>query len=143
MSGDVFGLRDKKYMEMTRRLAINNKNNIKMKLAASLVIRNEVISIGFNSDKSHPLQAKFGKNSEAIFKHAEVDCIINALKHVDEDDLKKATLYVYRVKRAEKGHKDWTDGISKPCKGCSNAIEHFGIKKVIYSTEDDGVFEMH
>ena len=52
--------RDKKYMAFLRRLAINNQ--MKMKLAACLVIRNEIISIGLNSDKSHPLQKKFSKN---------------------------------------------------------------------------------
>ena len=105
-------------MAFTRRLAINNNNAPnRAKHAASIVIRNEIISIGENSGKTHPLQKRFSKNGEAIFKHAEVDCIINALRHVEPEDLEKATLYVYRVKKLTKDHKYWSDGLSEPCPG--------------------------
>jgi deoxycytidylate deaminase len=130
--------RDKKHMDFVRRLAISN--NMKMKLAACLVIRNEVISVGLNSDKSHPLQKKFAKNNEAIFKHAEVDCIIKALKIVDEDDLKNATLYVYRVKKQNKGDTGWISGLAEPCPGCQKAIEHFGIKRTVFSLEEENAY---
>lgn len=127
--------KDQKYMAFVRRLAINS--NMKMKFAACLVIRNEIISIGANSEKSHPLQKKFAKNRDAIFKHAEVDCIINALRHVDQEDLSKATLYIHRVKKLTKDHKYWSDGLSEPCCGCKQAIDYFKIKKVVYSTDTD------
>lgn len=130
--------RDKKYMEFTRRMAINNNHSLnRAKLSASLVIRNEIISIGYNSYKTHPMQKRFSKNIDAIFKHAEVDCIINALRHVDQEDLSKATLYIYRVKKLTKDHKYWSDGLSEPCCGCKQAIDHFKIKKVVYSTDTD------
>lgn len=130
--------RDKKYMDFVRRLATSN--NMKMKLAACLVIRNEIISVGFNSDKSHPLQKRFAKNIDAIFKHAEVDCIIKALKVVDEDDLKDATLYVYRVKKMNKGDTHWVSGLAEPCPGCAKAIEHFGIKRTVFSIEKEDCY---
>lgn len=126
--------RDKKYMGFVRRLAVNN--SMKMKLAACLVIQNEIISVGYNSDKSHPMQKRFSKNSESIFKHAEIDCIVNALKHIDAEELKRATLYVFRVKRAHKGAIGWVDGMAEPCSGCKKAIEHFGIKRVLFSTDN-------
>lgn len=132
--------RDRKYMDFVRRLATSN--NMKMKLAACLVIRNEIISVGFNSDKSHPLQKRFSKNTEAIFKHAEVDCIIKALKIVDEEDLKDATLYVHRVKKQNKGDANWVTGMAEPCPGCAKAIEHFGIKRTVYSTDEEGLWGM-
>ena len=137
----MINARDEKYMAFTRRMAIYNHNSSnRAKLAASLVIRNEVISVGFNSYKTHPLQKRFSKNIEAIFKHAEVDCIINALRHVEQEELAKATLYVYRVKRLTKDHKFWSDGYSEPCCGCKSAINHFKIRKVIFSTETDGEY---
>lgn len=132
--------RDRKYMDFVRRLATSN--SMKMKLAACLVIRNEIISVGFNSDKSHPLQKRFSKNTEAIFKHAEVDCIIKALKIVDEEDLKDATLYVHRVKKQNKGDANWVTGMAEPCPGCVKAIEHFGIKRTVYSTDQEGLWGM-
>jgi tRNA(Arg) A34 adenosine deaminase TadA len=130
--------RDKKYMDFVRRLATSN--NMKMKLAACLVLRNEIISVGFNSDKSHPLQKRFAKNIDAIFKHAEVDCIIKALKVVEEDDLKDATLYVYRVKKQNKGDTGWVSGLAEPCPGCQKAIEHFGIKRTVFSLEEENAY---
>lgn len=133
--------KDEKYMSFVKRLAIDNKNTQhRAKLAACLTIRNETISIGQNSTKSHPLQKRFCKHPESIFKHAEVDCIINALRHVDEEDLKKSTLYVFRVKKPGKESNSWKSGMSEPCPGCKLAIEHFGIKRVVYSTEDDGIY---
>ena len=133
--------RDEKFMAFTRRMAIQNSNSLnRAKLAASLVIRNEIISIGYNSYKTHPLQKRFSKNIEAIFKHAEVDCIINALRHVDPSDLERSTLYVHRVKKLTKDHDYWSDGYSEPCCGCKQAINHFKIKKVVYSTEEDGSY---
>lgn len=133
--------RDEKYMAFTRRMAIQNNNSQnRAKLAASLVIRNDIISIGYNSYKTHPLQKRFSKNIEAIFKHAEVDCIINALRHIDAEDLSKANLYVYRVKKLTKDHVDWSDGYAEPCCGCKQAIDHFKIKKVIFSTDEDYSF---
>jgi tRNA(Arg) A34 adenosine deaminase TadA len=113
---------------------------MKMKLAACLVLRNEIISVGFNSDKSHPLQKRFAKNIDAIFKHAEVDCIIKALKVVEEDDLKDATLYVYRVKKQNKGDTGWVSGLAEPCPGCQKAIEHFGIKRTVFSLEEENAY---
>lgn len=137
----MISVRDEKYMEFTRRMAISNNNSQnRAKLASSLVIRNEIISVGFNSYKTHPLQKKFSKNVEAIFKHAEVDCIINALRHVEPEELSKATLYVHRVKKLTKDHKEWTDGISEPCRGCKQAIDYFKIKKVVYSTEENNFY---
>lgn len=121
-------------MEFVRRLAIANR--MKTKLAACLVLRNEIISVGYNSDKSHPMQKRFGKNAESIFKHAEIDCIVNALKHTNAEELQRATLYVFRVKKKNKGDINWVDGIAEPCCGCSKAIEHFGIKRTIFSTDE-------
>ena len=134
--------RDNKFMAFTRRMAIQNNNSLnRAKLAASLVIRNEIISIGYNSYKTHPLQKRFSKNIEAIFKHAEVDCIINALRHVDPSDLERSTLYVHRVKKLTKDHDYWSDGYSEPCCGCKQAISHFKLRKVVYSTDEDYNYE--
>ena len=76
----------------------------------------------------------------AIFKHAEVDCIIKALKIVDEEDLKDATLYVHRVKKLNKGDTNWVNGLSEPCPGCQKAIEHFGIKRTVFSLDEENVY---
>lgn len=111
------------------------------RLAAAIVYRNKVIAIGTNSRKSHPLQKKFGKTDDAIFLHAEVCAIKNALKRIDVDMLSKCSIYVARVKRPNPHSKEYVWGIAKPCNGCMGAIESFDIKEVIYTTNEDGVFK--
>ena len=135
--------RDAKIMQFTKRLAIDNPGvNNRMKLAASLVIKRDVISVGVNVMRSHPVQKKYGKNDNAIFLHAEINAIVNSLNHVDKDDLRKASLYVYRVKKDMHDPKReyWVDGMSCPCEGCMSAIAAFKIKRVIHSTEIDNEY---
>ena len=99
----------------------------KHKLAAALVKRNRVLGVGLNRSKTHPLQAKFGKNEQSIHLHAEIDAIKNALKRHTVDELVGSTLMVARIK------KDGTPGSACPCSGCQRAIIHFGIKEVIHT----------
>jgi deoxycytidylate deaminase len=94
--------------------------------AAAIYIGSKLISIGVNQLKSHPLQAKFGINSDAIFLHAEIDAIRNALKRVTPLDLQGATLYVARTKNG-------IVKMSKPCNGCQRAIMHFNIPNVYWT----------
>lgn len=136
--------RDLKIMQFTRRLAIDNPGvNNRTKLAASLVIKRDVISFGINVMRSHPVQKKYGKNDEAIYLHAEINAIVNSLNHVEKDDLRKASLYVYRVKKDTNDlkRKHWVDGLSCPCEGCMSAIDAFRIKRVIHSTDETNVYK--
>jgi len=92
------------------------------RMAACIVKKKRLVSIGFNKNKTHPLMAKFCKHKKAIYLHAEIDAIINA-----KEDIRGATMYVLRVRRA--GER----GLAKPCPGCAKAIKFFGIKKVYHT----------
>lgn len=107
-------------------------------MAAAIVFRNEIISIGINSNKSHPFQAKYGRNSDSIYLHAEIDAIKNALKCISVDQLTKTTLYICRVKYTDSKKSGQIWGLSRPCEGCIRAITTFNIKKVVYSIEKEG-----
>jgi len=76
---------------------------------------------GFNRYKTHPLQKKFGRNSESIYLHAEIDAICQAVKHTT---IEGASLYIARVL------KNGEPALAKPCVGCERAIVHFGIRYV-------------
>jgi len=110
------------------------------RLAAALVYKNRIVSVGINQKRSHPFQAKYSKNEDAIYLHAETDTIRTALRHLSEKQLSKSTLYVCRIK-----HEDGSDtpliwGLSKPCVGCQRAIATFDIKGVVYSEEGKGAY---
>ena len=104
-------------------------------VVASIYISNRLVSYGFNSRKTHPLQYKYSKNSKAICIHAEIDAIRNALRVVPESLLSSATMYIARAKSPAPRKPKSLMGLAKPCSGCARAIAAFGIRNV-YFTED-------
>ena len=113
------------------KLAMNNEGvKGKWKLAAGVVLKNNLLATGVNSYKTHPMMLKYGKNSEAIFIHAEIEALKNALRLVEPVILTKCDLYVVRVRR------DGSYGCARPCVGCGRAISEFGLRNV-YWTEND------
>jgi len=98
------------------------------RLAAAIVSKGKIISIGSSSYKSSPFQKKYAADEHKIFLHAEISAIKKALRSLTVDELKATSLYVCRVKS-----RGW--GNSKPCIGCQRAIVEFGIKNVWYTTE--------
>lgn len=127
-----------KYMNMLSKIAIAVEPVAQARIAACLVYKNEVVSFGINQRKSHPFQAKFGKNRDSIFLHAETDCIKNALKIISVKELNKCSLYVCRVKYHDSSKNNFVFGLAKPCPGCTRAILNFDITKVIYSNDEKG-----
>lgn len=121
------------YDELLEELTILARDNPGMSnahLAAALVDRKgKIISYGFNSSKTHPLQAKFSKNEHAIHLHAEVDAIRNALKM--GLDIEGTTMLVARAL------KDGTPALAKPCEGCQRALVHFGVADVVWTVADE------
>lgn len=101
------------------------------KIAAAVVYKKEIISIGVCSYQTHPLQKHYGRNSESIYLHAEIDALIKAKRH--NVPLNKCDLYVARVKRPGPFSDVYVTGLARPCEGCWKAIEEHGIRKVIYT----------
>lgn len=122
--------RQTKILNMLREQSINNESVDGSKHAAAVVIKNKIVGVGVNSYKSHPFANKYSAREGAIYFHAETSAIYDALRYVSKDELKKATLYVARV------NKNGDDAMSKPCSGCSRCIEDFGIRNVVYTTEE-------
>ena len=88
--------------------------------------------VGFNRYKTHPLQKKFGCNSQSIYVHSEIDAIINAIRELkihrykaqNENLFDDYSMYVARVLG------NGTPASAKPCIGCQRALIHFGIKNI-------------
>lgn len=105
------------------------------RLAAAVVFRGRIISIGQNSFCSNPFQAKYASNPERIFWHAEANSIHRALKEFNRDFLKKCSLYVCRVKYENSRKRNFITGNSFPCAGCWRCINDFGIKQVWHTLD--------
>lgn len=98
--------------------------------AAAIYLGNKLIAVGVNQLKTHPLQARFGINHEAVYLHAEIDAIKNALKRIPLEALSQVTLYVAKSRAGK-------PKMSKPCAGCQKAILHFGIPQVYWTDTED------
>lgn len=96
--------------------------------------KNHILAVGYNTNKTHPIQKKYNKyrkliygNTEPIAKlHAEVSCLMQ-IKDMDID-FGKVELYIYREDRNK------NLAISRPCGACMKMIDDLGIKKIHYTT---------
>lgn len=104
---------------------------VRSKHAAALVVKNKIISIGVNKEKTHPIQRKYSRDECLNWTHAEIDC----LKNVDID-IRKSTLYVVRSNTGN----DLLE--SCPCEGCMGMIEDSNIKRVVHSVSN-GIVELN
>lgn len=85
--------------------------------------------IGFNTYRTHPLQARFAVKTgypEKIHCHAEIAAIAKGTKDRNWN-LDDYTLYVARVLA------DDTPALARPCPGCMSAISEFNIKHVEFT----------
>jgi tRNA(Arg) A34 adenosine deaminase TadA len=83
---------------------------------------------GWNSKKSDPLAAKYGRHPDAIYPHAELAAIKNALRVMEPEELHSCTMYIARVL------KNGETALAKPCTGCQRALLEFGIGNVEWTT---------
>lgn len=95
------------------------------RLGAVVIKGNEIIGVGFNKKKTHPL-------SETRFNniHAELSAVLSA----GLDDLQGCSVYVYRET------KQGRLALARPCEPCMKLLKQLSVSKVYY-TIDDGFFE--
>ena len=124
-------------IQMLTRLAVESGGFEKrVPMAAGIVYKRQLVATGVNQPKTHPLMMTQGYREDQRHMHAEVDAIRNALRLITPEQLKQCELHVVRVKRLYIASKEWVHGLAKPCPGCANVIEKYGIKQV-YWTEDE------
>jgi len=135
--------KDRYFMNLASDIASDLTSFGGAKIASVLVHKNQIISIGHNKQKTHPFAARFAKNPDSIYFHAEVNAIHNALRRHSEEELikMKTTLYICRVKFDHANATNLIWGMSKPCCGCDEAIEYFKINKVVYSLNEDDTLD--
>lgn len=111
---------------------------MKARLGAVLIYKGKVMSVGWNSTKTSPLQLQLNRHrgyeidaSETHNTlHAEVACLAKVRDL--NIDWGRASLFVYRIK------KDGSSGMARPCTGCQALIKSMGIKNIYYTTNDNG-----
>ena len=109
-------------------LASKSDRVFRSKHAAAVYYKGRLLATGTNKKKTHPMMSRFCKHPEAVWLHAEIDCIVKVINYYGTDILKSCQLYVARVCL------DGSLANSQPCEGCQKAIEAFGIPTVHFTT---------
>ena len=128
---------DYRYFKKARQIA-NISDYKKHHVGCVAVYQGQVIGLGCNCNKTHPMQKFYNKYrmpSDYMLPklHAEISCI-NQIKHLDIN-FSKVKLYIYRIR------KDQPFGLSRPCPSCMAAIRDLGIRDIYYTTNDGYVYE--
>lgn len=114
-----------KFLSLLKKLA-NMSDHTQHRMSCIIAKGNRPISFGHNKVKSSP-RAKNRYN----MLHAEVVALLST----PYEETKGCTAYIYRTT------KNGVLAMAKPCEGCELALKLAGIKKVIYSNENNWVEE--
>lgn len=98
------------------------------------VYKGHILAVGYNTNKTHPIQKKYNKYRKMKYEgveplptiHAEMNCLLQ-IKDLDLD-FSKVKLYVYREDR------NGNLAMCRPCKACMHMIDDLGIKEIFYTT---------
>lgn len=103
-------------------------------IGAVVVEGKTIISTGYNSKKTRPLQERanhyrnFDHPERSVpMQHAEIGAISPLIGK--EIDWSNVSIYVYRE------YKDGNRACCRPCAGCMKIIKDLGIKKIYYIDE--------
>lgn len=110
-----------RFFELAKKLAVKS-NHRAHPLGSVLVQKNRVISVGFNTLRTHTKSNNNFKTTHAEF---------SALFGIDFKATRGSILYVVRIK------KDGSVGMSRPCTFCQELIQAAGIKGVFYSIDNN------
>jgi deoxycytidylate deaminase len=106
---------------------------------AVAIYNNKVLALGWNSNKTSSLQAKYNKErgfDGYAFRstiHAEM-MIVAKIQYLDID-FSKVRVFVWRGEREPQ--------ISKPCQACERALRDLGVRKVFYTGNDSYIEEVY
>jgi tRNA(Arg) A34 adenosine deaminase TadA len=106
----------KRYIDLAIKVASTGQHQRHFH-GAVLVKGSQVVSLGSNNFKSHPLMS---------YKtlHSEISCLLG----VRWKDLSDSTMFVARISKNGKV------GMSKPCPICYSVLLKYGIRRVYYTT---------
>ena len=110
----------------------------RIKIGCVAVYKHKIISSGFNSCKTSPIQKKYNayrfSANTPHYLHAEVSCLKPLIGRKDID-FKNVTLYIARYN---------TNGepmLSRPCKSCQQLLRELKIRKCYYTNYGGYTYE--
>lgn len=123
-------MKNKKILNTLADIAKRSPKVGNARVVAALVRRNKILAIGRNSKKSSVMARRFQKHGLAQYDHAEINALYAYLTEYNKKNLCKCTMYVCRVVWCEG---KWRLANAAPCDGCRSALQHFNIRRIVFS----------
>ena len=102
----------------------------RVKIGCCAVYKHKIISSGYNSLKTNPVQKRFNSYrfsaDTPATMHAELACLLPLINRSDID-FKDVSLYIYRE------HKSKELALARPCASCEALIKSLGIRHIYYT----------
>jgi deoxycytidylate deaminase len=114
--------RYQRFARVALALAAEIDHDMTHQLCALVVKRNRVLSVGYNSNKTHPMMST---NMQQL--HAECSAILKC----PDGDLRGSDVVVARARAEGKA------GLAKPCAVCEGILRRCGVRRVFYTTNWD------
>lgn len=128
-----------KYFNIAKEVSKLSTYN-KQHLGCVVVYKKQVLSVGYNQEKTHTLQAiynqyrEFNHYDNCAKIHAETDAL-SKIRHLDID-WSRIEIYIYRER------KDTNErALAYPCRACQAMIRQLGIRNIYYTGEDSYCYE--
>lgn len=110
----------------------------KINIGCVAVYGHRIISTGYNTYRTSPLQKKYNKfrfvEDTHHSGHAETQCLKPLIGRKDID-FSKVSLYIYRE------HKNGALALARPCASCFQLIKNLKIKNIFYTNEGGYSYE--
>lgn len=118
-----------RYLELAKNMA-NQSTYGKIKHGAVLVKGGSIINAAYNKDSFSSFGSRFRKHDCGhATHHAELGCVLG----IDRAKTAGATVYVVRINNEGKYR------LSKPCSMCHEVLKFCGIKKVVYTVNEEEI----
>jgi len=121
--------RIQRIMDLARRMAYNSDHE-DFRHGAVLVRGHNVINVSFNKNSFCSFGSRF-RQMEGMQGNATVHAEIGVILGLDRSITDGATVYVCRV------GKGGDFRLSRPCAMCYHAMKHVGVRKVVWSIDDE------
>lgn len=136
---------DKKMFAAARKIAVDSDFE-SFHMGCVIVYKHHIISAAANSNKTHPMQARYNqyrgfnktKNGIKHSLHAEIAAISAIPYAIGKDiDWSRVKIYIYRICPG----KEFGFGLARPCAGCRKALKDIGIRHIYYTGEGSYIYE--
>lgn len=102
-------------------------------VTAMIVSGGRVLSVGYNSRANSGLQERYKTNPHCNSVHAEVDAILNVRRKIDLTGSKIVVVRRHKYDTVDYPHL----ALAKPCTMCQAVLYAYGIKKAIYTINNN------